>query len=182
MWNRKKIVGVIVVIVLLVFFVSLWNLTHKSSSSSQQTTSQSDYTSSAYDSNASNAEDSQLSADHISINDMQAKIDELNKQLADKDAQIQSLQNGGPENGGITFQDFLNLYFWSDGNTYHLADYDELYSNYTCSEEYRLNTADYTFSSNRALQIYRDNGSTVYMLLTSDGQIVWCPSPYFQAF
>ena len=181
MWNRKKIIGTTVVIVLLVFFVSIWSLTHKSSDSNQQATTQSEYTSSANDSTASDAEDSQMSADHISINEMKEKIDELNQQIADKDAQIQSLQNGGSgETGGITFQEFLDLYFWPDGNTYRLADYDELYSNYTCSEEYKLNTADYTFSSNKALQIYMNNGSTVYMLRTSDGQIVWCPSPYLK--
>lgn len=180
MWNRKKLTLVIVVIVVLLLLLDSCTASTLSSCTSQQLATQSEDTSSADDSTASEAEDPQQSSENIK--DLQAQIDELNQQIADKDAQIQSLQNSGSgdnENGGITFQEFLNLYFWSDGNTYRLSDDRKLYSNYACTKEYELNAADYTFPCERALQINMDSGLSVSMLMTTDGQIVWSPSPYF---
>lgn len=81
------------------------------------------------------------------------------------------------ENGGITFREFLTLYFRPDGNTYRLAEGRKIYSNSDCTQDYELDASNYTFSTTITLPF---EGLNVQMLLTSDGQVVWSPDPYFE--
>ena len=79
------------------------------------------------------------------------------------------------------FQEFLDLYFWSsDGNTYRLLPDRKLYSDYSCTKEYELNSSDYTFRCNYGLPLKLDNGLTINMVMTTDGQVLWSPDPYFE--
>lgn len=179
-WKRVTIV----IIVALLVFATIWSQTHQKSDDTQteQTTSVNDATSTD-ETQTGDANASDVPAQDTS--NMQATIDSLNQQIADKDVtitelqqQVTDLQNGTEKNGGVTFQEFLNLYFWPDGHTYKMAEDKKLYSNYACTNEYAVNVADYTFPCNRTLQMTLDNGLTIHMLMTTDGQILWTPSPW----
>lgn len=186
--NKIK-VGILIGIVLVLFltFATIWNQTHKQpepQAATQETTSSADESNSAEESSGT---DANASTDNISVNEMQAKIDELQQQIADKDAsitdlnnQVSELQNGVETKGGLTFQEFLDLYFWSDGNTYRLLPDRKLYSDYSCTKEYELNSSDYTFRCNYGLPLKLDNGLTINMVMTTDGQVLWSPDPYFE--
>lgn len=187
--NKVKM-GILIggVLVLFLIFSTIWDQTHKQPEPqvTQETTSSADESNSVEDSSATDANASTKPApDSISVNEMQAKIDELQQQIADKDVtiadlqqQITDLQNGTEKNGGVTFQEFLNLYFWPDGHTYKMAEDKKLYNSYACTDEYAVNVEDYTFPCNRTLQMTLDNGLTIHMLMTTDGQILWTPSPW----
>lgn len=187
--NKVKM-GILIAGVFLLFvaFATIWDQTHKKPEPqpTEQTTSANDTAgdSSTNDANAS----TEPVPDNVSVNEMQAKIDELQQQIADKDAQIadlnnqvSELQNGVETKGGLTFQEFLDLYFWSsDGNTYRLLPDRKLYSDYSCTKEYELNSSDYTFRCNYGLPLKLDNGLTINMVMTTDGQVLWSPDPYFE--
>lgn len=186
--NKLK-VAILISSVLLIFlaFATVWSEIHKKTEpqATQQTTSADESTSAGDSSVTTDANASEPATDNISINEMQAKIDELQQQIADKDMtiaelqqQVTDLQNGAEKNGGVTFQEFLKLYFWSDGHVYQMAEDKKLYNNYACTDEYAVNVADYTFPCNRTLQMTLDNGLTIHMLMTTDGQILWTPSPW----
>lgn len=177
-WKRVTIV----IIVALLVFATIWSQTHQKSNDTQteQTTSVTDDASSTDETQESDA-----NASEVPAQDAQATIDSLNQQIADKDMtiaelqqQVTDLQNGAEKNGGVTFQEFLKLYFWSDGHTYKMAEDKKLYNNYACTDEYAVNVGDYTFPCNRTLQMTLDNGLTIHMLMTTDGQILWTPSPW----
>lgn len=189
--NKLK-VGILIGIVLVLFltFSTIWDQTHKKpeSQATQETASSADESTSAEESSGTDANAStEPVPDNISVNEMQAKIDELQQQIADKDAsisdlnnQVSELQNGVETKGGLTFQEFLDLYFWSDGNTYRLLPDRKLYSDYSCTKEYELNSSDYTFRCNYGLPLKLDNGLTINMVMTTDGQVLWSPDPYFE--
>ena len=145
----------------------------------QETVTSADESNSAGDSSTTDANAStEPVPDNISVNEMQAKIDELQQQIATKDEQIKQLEAGeAAENGGITFREFLTLYFRPDGNTYRLAEGRKIYSNSDCTQDYELDASNYTFSTTITLPF---EGLNVQMLLTSDGQVVWSPDPYFE--
>ena len=167
------------VFLLFVAFATIWDQTHKKpeSQATQETASSADESTSAEESSGTDANAStEPVPDNISVNEMQAKIDELQQQIADKDVTIADLQQ--QINGGVTFQEFLNLYFWPDGHTYKMAEDKKLYNSYACTDEYAVNVEDYTFPCNRTLQMTLDNGLTIHMLMTTDGQILWTPSPW----
>lgn len=177
-WKRVTIV----IVVALLVFATIWSQTHQKSNDTQteQTTSVTDDSSSTDETQESDA-----NASEVPAQDAQATIDSLNQQIADKDMtiaelqqQVTDLQNGAEKNGGVTFQEFLKLYFWSDGHVYQMAEDKKLYNNYACTDEYAVNVADYTFPCNRTLQMTLDNGLTIHMLMTTDGQILWTPSPW----
>ena len=179
-WKRVTIV----IIVALLVFATIWSQTHQKSDDTQteQTTSVNDATSTD-ETQTGDANASDVPAQDTS--NMQATIDSLNQQIADKDVtitelqrQVTDLQNGTEKNGGVTFQEFLNLYFWPDGHTYKMAEDKKLYNSYACTDEYAVNVEDYTFPCNRTLQMTLDNGLTIHMLMTTDGQILWTPSPW----
>lgn len=180
--NKVKM-GILIgaVILLFVVFATIWDQTHKKPEPqiTQETTTSADESTSAGDSSTTDANAStEPVPDNISVNEMQAKIDELQQQIADKDEQIQQLEAGeAAENGGITFREFLTLYFRPDGNTYRLAEGRKLYSNSDCTQDYELDASNYTFSTTVTLPF---EGLNVQMLLTSDGQVVWSPDPYFE--
>ena len=177
--NKLKL-GILIAGVLVLFLAcaTIWIEINKKPEPQATTTSSADESTSAGDSSPNDANASEPATDNISINVMQAKIDELQQQIADKDEQITELQNGEVRNGGVTFQEFLNLYFWPDGHTYQMAEDKNLYNNYACTAEYELSVNDYTFPCNRTLPITLDNGLTIHMLMTTDGQILWTPSPW----
>lgn len=180
--NKLK-VGILIGIVLVLFltFATIWDQTHKKAEpqATQETTSSADESTSVEESSETDANAStEPVPDNISVNEMQAKIDELQQQIADKDEQIKQLEAGeAAENGGITFREFLTLYFRPDGNTYRLAEGRKLYSNSDCTQDYELEASNYTFSTTVTLPF---EGLNVQMLLTSDGQVVWSPDPYFE--
>ena len=186
--NKVKM-GILIAGVFLLFvaFATICDQTHNKPEPqpTEQTTSANDTAgdSSTNDANAS----TEPVPDNISVNEMQAKIDELQQQIADKDAsisdlnnQVSELQNGVETKGGLTFQEFLDLYFWSDGNTYRLLPDRKLYSDYSWTKEYELNSSDYTFRCNYGLPLKLDNGLTINMVMTTDGQVLWSPDPYFE--
>ena len=189
--NKVKM-GILIggVLVLFLIFSTIWDQTHKQPEpqATQETASSADESTSAEESSGTDANAStEPVPDNISVNEMQAKIDELQQQIADKDAsitdlnnQVSELQNGVETKGGLTFQEFLDLYFWSDGNTYRLLPDRKLYSDYSCTKEYELNSSDYTFRCNYGLPLKLDNGLTINMVMTTDGQVLWSPDPYFE--
>ena len=185
--NKVKM-GILIAGVFLLFvaFATIWDQTQKKPEPqpTEQTTSAND---TVGESSTNDANASEPVPDNISVNEMQAKIDELQQQIADKDAsitdlnnQVSELQNGVETKGGLTFQEFLDLYFWSDGNTYRLLPDRKLYSDYSCTKEYELNSSDYTFRCNYGLPLKLDNGLTINMVMTTDGQVLWSPDPYFE--
>lgn len=180
--NKVKM-GILIggILVLFLTFSTIWDQTHKKPEpqTTQETTTSADESTSAGDSSTTDANAStEPVPDNISVNEMQAKIDELQQQIADKDEQIQQLEAGeASENGGITFREFLTLYFRPDGNTYRLAEGRKLFSNSDCTQDYELDASNYTFSTTITLPF---EGLNVQMLLTSDGQVVWSPDPYFE--
>ena len=182
----KRVIGTILIIVALLIFATWWSQTHQKKSDDTQTTEQTTVNDNTptdvaqtSDATASTAQDE---------SNVQKTIDSLNQQIADKDAQIadlnnqvSELQNGVETKGGLTFQEFLDLYFWSsDGNTYRLLPDRKLYSDYSCTKEYELNSSDYTFRCNYGLPLKLDNGLTINMVMTTDGQVLWSPDPYFE--
>ena len=190
--NKLK-VGILIGIVLVLFltFATIWDQTHSKKpepQATQETTASADKSNSAEDSSTTDANASKEPVpNNISVNEMQAKIDEMQQQIADKDAsitdlnnQVSELQNGVETKGGLTFQEFLDLYFWSDGNTYRFLPDRKLYSDYSCTKEYELNSSDYTFRCNYGLPLKLDNGLTINMVMTTDGQVLWSPDPYFE--
>lgn len=188
--NKVKM-GILIAGVLIVFFTfsTIWDQTHKKPEPQSQTTTSANESTSAEESsgNDANASTESVPDNNISVNEMQAKIDELQQQIADKDAsitdlnnQVSELQNGVETKGGLTFQEFLDLYFWSDGNTYRLLPDRKLYSDYSCTKEYELNSSDYTFKCNYGLPLKLDNGLTINMVMTTDSQVLWSPDPYFE--
>lgn len=181
--NKVKM-GILIggVLVLFLTFSTIWDQTHSKKpepQATQETTSSADESTSAEESSETDANaSSEPVPDNVSVNEMQAKIDELQQQIADKDEQIKQLEAGeAAENGGITFREFLTLYFRPDGNTYRLAEGRKLYSNSDCTQDYELEASNYTFSTTVTLPF---EGLNVQMLLTSDGQVVWSPDPYFE--
>ena len=165
--NKVK-VGILIggVLVLFLAFATIWDQTHSKKpepqAATQETVTSADESNSAGDSSTTDANAStEPVPDNISVNEMQAKIDELQQQIATKDEQIKQLEAGeAAENGGITFREFLTLYFSSD-----------------CTQDYELDASNYTFSTTITLPF---EGLNVQMLLTSDGQVVWSPDPYFE--
>lgn len=191
--NKVKM-GILIggVLVLFLIFSTIWDQTHSKKpepqAATQETTASADESTSAEESSGTDANAStEPVPNNVSVNEMQAKIDELQQQIADKDAritdlnnQVSELQNGVETKGGLTFQEFLDLYFWSDGNTYRLLPDRKLYSDYSCTKEYELNSSDYTFRCNYGLPLKLDNGLTINMVMTTDGQVLWSPDPYFE--
>lgn len=178
----KRVVGVLIVVALLVF-ATIWSQTHKRSDTQSEPTTSVGDTTSADKAQTGDANASENAAQDI--NNMQATIDSLNQQIAEKDVtiaelqqQVTDLQNGTEKNGGVTFQEFLKLYFWPDGHVYQMAEDKKLYNHYACTDEYAVSVADYTFPCNRTLPLTRDNGLTIHMLMTTDGQILWTPNPW----
>lgn len=182
--NKVK-VGILIggVLVLFLAFATIWDQTHSKKpepqAATQETVTSADESNSAGDSSTTDANAStEPVPDNISVNEMQAKIDELQQQIATKDEQIKQLEAGeAAENGGITFREFLTLYFRPDGNTYRLAEGRKIYSNSDCTQDYELDASNYNFSTTITLPF---EGLNVQMLLTSDGQVVWSPDPYFE--
>lgn len=186
--NKVKM-GILIggIVLLFIAFATIWDQTHKKPEPQSQTTSANESTSAEESSDNDANASTESVPDNISVNEMQSKIDELQQQIADKDAsitdlnnQVSELQNGVETKGGLTFQEFLDLYFWSDGNTYRLLPDRKLYSDYSCTKEYELNSSDYTFRCNYGLPLKLDNGLTINMVMTTDGQVLWSPDPYFE--
>lgn len=182
----KRVIGTILIIVALLIFATWWSQTHQKKSDDTQTTEQTTSVSDNTPTDVAQTSDATASTAQDESN-VQKTIDSLNQQIADKDAQIadlnnqvSELQNGVETKGGLTFQEFLDLYFWSDGNTYRLLPDRKLYSDYSCTKEYELNSSDYTFRCNYGLPLKLDNGLTINMVMTTDGQVLWSPDPYFE--
>lgn len=182
-WKRL----IILIAVLLLIFATIWSETHPKSTETQVTTnttdSKGDSTSAEEETQKNDANASSMPASE----ELQAQIDNLEQQIAEKDAtitdlqqQISELQNGQERNGGVTFQEFLKLYFWPDGYTYKMGGGQKLYSHYACTDEYSVDVNAYTFPCNRSLPLTRDNGLTIHMLMTTDGQILWTPNPWLE--
>lgn len=195
----KNIIIVTVVIGLLLVFSTVWSVTHSSSDENgaptETTTATPEPTpeTTAASTEESSAEvtptpeanvSSQPDANAQVIDDLNQQIDNLNQQIADKDSAIAELQsqldtqNQNSEDG-FSFQDFLNLYFWSDGNVYRMSS-GQLYTEYTCAIETEISSEGITFVSNRVLEVKRDNSLTVKMLYTTDGRILWSPNPFLE--
>lgn len=183
----KRVIGTILIIVALLIFATWWSQTHQKKSDDTQTTEQTTSVNDNTPTDVTQTSDATASTAQDESN-VQKTIDSLNQQIADKDAQIadlnnqvSELQNGVETKGGLTFQEFLDLYFWSsDGNTYRLLPDRKLYSDYSCTKEYELNNSDYTFRCNYGLPLKLDNGLTINMVMTTDGQVLWSPDPYFE--
>lgn len=183
----KRVIGTILIIVALLIFATWWSQTHQKKSDDTQTTAQTTSVNDNTPTDVAQTSDATASTAQDESN-VQKTIDSLNQQIADKDAQIadlnnqvSELQNGVETKGGLTFQEFLDLYFWSsDGNTYRLLPDRKLYSDYSCTKEYELNSSDYTFRCNYGLPLKLDNGLTINMVMTTDGQVLWSPDPYFE--
>lgn len=183
----KRVIGTILIIVALLIFATWWSQTHQKKSDDTQTTEQTTSVNDNTPTDVAQTSDATASTAQDESN-VQKTIDSLNQQIADKDAQIadlnnqaSELQNGVETKGGLTFQEFLDLYFWSsDGNTYRLLPDRKLYSDYSCTKEYELNSSDYTFRCNYGLPLKLDNGLTINMVMTTDGQVLWSPDPYFE--
>lgn len=183
----KRVIGTILIIVALLIFATWWSQTHQKKSDNTQTTEQTTSVNDNTPTDVAQTSDATASTAQDESN-VQKTIDSLNQQIADKDAQIadlnnqvSELQNGVETKGGLTFQEFLDLYFWSsDGNTYRLLPDRKLYSDYSCTKEYELNSSDYTFRCNYGLPLKLDNGLTINMVMTTDGQVLWSPDPYFE--
>lgn len=183
----KRVIGTILIIVALLIFATCWSQTHQKKSDDTQTTEQTTSVNDNTPTDVAQTSDATASTAQDESN-VQKTIDSLNQQIADKDAQIadlnnqvSELQNGVETKGGLTFQEFLDLYFWSsDGNTYRLLPDRKLYSDYSCTKEYELNSSDYTFRCNYGLPLKLDNGLTINMVMTTDGQVLWSPDPYFE--
>ena len=183
----KRVIGTILIIVALLIFATWWSQTHQKKSDDTQTTEQTTSVNDNTPTDVTQTSDATASTAQDESN-VQKTIDSLNQQIADKDAQIadlnnqvSELQNGVETKGGLTFQEFLDLYFWSsDGNTYRLLPDRKLYSDYSCTKEYELNSSDYTFRCNYGLPLKLDNGLTINMVMTTDGQVLWSPDPYFE--
>ena len=183
--NKVKM-GILIggIFLLFIAFATIWDQTHKKPEpqpqATQETTTSANESTSAEESsdNDANASTEPNTTNTSDVSEMQAKIDELQQQLASKDEQIKQLEAGeASENGGITFHEFLTLYFRPDGNTYRLAEGRKLYSNSDCTQDYELDASNYTFSTTITLPF---EGLNVQMLLTSGGQVVWSPDPYFE--
>ena len=182
----KRVIGTILIIVALLIFATWWSQTHQKKSDDTQTTEQTTSVNDNTPTDVAQTSDATASTAQDESN-VQKTIDSLNQQIADKDAsitdlnnQVSELQNGVETKGGLTFQEFLDLYFWSDGNTYRLLPDRKLYSDYSCTKEYELNSSDYTFRCNYGLPLKLDNGLTINMVMTTDGQVLWSPDPYFE--
>lgn len=184
----KRVIGTILIIVALLIFTTWWSQTHQKKSDDTQTTEQTTSVNDNTPTDVAQTSDATAASTAQDESNVQKTIDSLNQQIADKDAQIadlnnqvSELQNGVETKGGLTFQEFLDLYFWSsDGNTYRLLPDRKLYSDYSCTKEYELNSSDYTFRCNYGLPLKLDNGLTINMVMTTDGQVLWSPDPYFE--
>ena len=91
--NKVKM-GILIggVLVLFLIFSTIWDQTHKQPEpqATQETASSADESTSAEESSGTDANAStEPVPDNISVNEMQAKIDELQQQIADKDASKQ---------------------------------------------------------------------------------------------
>ncbi len=192
--SKKRVLILVLIVVALLVFATIWSETHKkepeqvtlTTEQTQQETSNGESTP-AEETQTNDANASKVSEQPDNINEMQSQIDNLNQQIAEKDAtitdlqqQISELQNGQERNGGVTFQEFLKLYFWPDGYTYKMGGGQKLYSHYACTDEYSVDVNAYTFPCNRSLPLTRDNGLTIHMLMTTDGQILWTPNPWLE--